>query len=122
MKNIYDYKHVKSVAAISLVFNGKQAGKIIANWSDNPNGSVCTACVMIWDGPLRIERTEKVELMGKIEEITTNSCTKKAGGYGYCKFSQAVGEAINQTQLNGRGEGAVRKFFEDNGYRWDSVI
>ena len=47
MKNIHDFKHVKSVTAIALLKNGKPAGKIIANWSDNPAGSVCTACVML---------------------------------------------------------------------------
>ncbi len=48
----YELKHCKSVSAVALSFEGKYAGRIVANWSDNPNGSVCTATVAIWHGPL----------------------------------------------------------------------
>jgi len=122
MKNIYDYKHVKSVTGIALMYKGKHAGKIVCNWSDNRNGSVCTASVMIWNGPLEIERKRKVELMGETKELTVQFNMAKAGGYGYCKFSQAVGEALGHSELNGCGESVVQKFFEENGYEYLSIV
>jgi len=121
-RSIWDFKHVKSVTAISLMHSGKPAGKIIANFSDNPAGSVCTAAVFIWEGPLTISEKYKVKLMDKETMLTSNSRMAKASGYGYCKFSQAVGEALRATWLNGRGEGAIRKYFESEGYEYIQVI
>ena len=122
MKHARDMKHTKSVSVVALTYKGKEAGSIISNWSDNPNGSVCTTTVTIFNGPLRIERTETIDLMGKDHTLTSNWNTSKAGGYGYCKFSQSVGEAIGQTQLSGCGEGAVREFFESQGYTYTSIL
>jgi len=115
-------KHTKSVSVIVLLYEGKQAGSIISNWSDNPNGSVCTTTVTIYEGPLEITRKETIDLMGKQTELVSPWNTAKAGGYGYCKFSQSVGEAIGQTQLNGCGEGAVRELFESKGYTYISIL
>ena len=38
MKTAYDLNHVKSVSALVLLFNGENAGRMVANYSDNPNG------------------------------------------------------------------------------------
>ena len=122
MKHVNDLKHVKSVSAIVLLLKGKLAGKIIANWSDNPNGSVCTTTVHIWDGPLMIERTRPIKLWDKTENLTCHWITAKAGGGGYCKLSQTVGIAIEHCELNGTGMDSVRIFFEKQGYEWIDVI
>lgn len=122
-RNIYDFKMVKSVSAIALMYESKLAGKIVCNWSDNKAGTVCTAAVYIWEGPLTISEKYKVQLMGDdATELTSNHRMAKAGGYGYCKFSQAVGEALKATHLNGCGEGAVREFFENENYDYITII
>ena len=76
MKTAYDYKHVKGTTAIALIKDGKQAGKIVANWSDNPNGTVCTATVHI-------------ECWGE-----SYVGTGRASGYGYDKLSAAIYDAL----------------------------
>ena len=108
MKNIFDFPHVKSVRAWALMRKGKMAGKIVANFSDNPAGSVCTAQVIIWTGPLSEEKIE-VPALGK------------AGGYGYDKFSAAVSGSLirlgfNPGTMSGEGDTSVKAFFEKNGY------
>jgi hypothetical protein len=115
-KDAYDLNHVKSVSAIVVLYNGKYAGRIVANWSDNPNGSVCTATVSIWLGPL--------EPMPK--------CTGRAGGYGYDKISSAISDAINKVidedpdkiapRFSGCGMTEVRKWFEQFGYELFEII
>lgn len=109
MKNIYDYKHVKSVSAVTILYKGKEAGKIIANWSDNPNGSVCTVMVDIYEGPLKREYDSKKSIA-------------QAGGCGYCKLSQAVGNVLGQVDMMAAGMTRVRRYFEDNGYTYITVI
>ena len=124
MKSIYDYSHVKSVSAIGLLYKGKQAGKIIANWSDNPAGSVCTVCVMVWEGPLKIERTfyDHTTMSGERKKLTTHIAIAKAGGGGYCKISQGIGEILKVPELSGAGIESVRKFFESKDYKWFDII
>lgn len=87
MKNIFDYKHVKSVSMMILQDKTTREirGKIIANFSDNPNGSVCTAQIISYDyqgqsNPL----------------ILLDPCIGKAGGYGYDKLSTAVAQALRK--------------------------
>ena len=113
-RDAHDLAHVKSVTAWALFFDGEGCGRIVANWSDNPNGSVCTATVAVWDGPLDgLPRT-----------------TGKAGGGGYCKLSAAVAEALDRVMIrpadsepiSGRGRRAVEKFFESYGYTVFQVI
>ena len=113
---VYDMKHVKSVSAYALLYKGKYAGRIVANWSDNPNGSVCTAVVMIHDGPFRDM------------PVTTG----KAGGGGYDKLSAAVHEAICKTvnkdsgldipDLGGAGMSAVGEWLSKHGYVMQYII
>ena len=108
MKQVNDLKHVKGTTATALLFNGKPAGRIIANWSDNPNGSVCTASVIIFAGSL--------EGLGLDYTITG-----RAGGYGYDKLSQAVWQCFKQCGIECEilrpGNGQVREEFEKRGYQ-----
>lgn len=122
MKSIYDYSHIKSVSAIALLFKGKSAGKIIANWSNNQAGSVCTTHVEVSDGPLKIVEKKEVTLMGESKTITSHAVTSRAGGGGYCKLSTTIGDALSQYHLSGSGLPSCQTFFEKNGYQWIEVI
>lgn len=110
MKNIFDFKHVKGVKAWVLVHKGEMAGRIVANYSDNPCGSVCTAQVMFLKGPLHKDEIPKSIPLGR------------AGGYGYDKFSAAVGKSLRlqgiepKEEISGRGDSSVKGFLEKNGY------
>jgi hypothetical protein len=109
--DFYSLKHIKSVRAYALIYKGEMAGRIAANWSDNPAGSVCTAMVAVYLGPLK----------------EMPFVTGKAGGYGYCKFSAAVDHALRSTMdldtdLAGHGESTVIEWFERLGYKVAQVI
>lgn len=123
MKNIFDYSPVKSVSAIALIDmkTKEPCGKIVASWSDNPNGSVCTAQVIIHNaekfGIVAKERT--VDLMGNPTKLPC-ILMGKAGGYGYDKLSSAISEALyRNTKLcpehnfAGVGINAVQTWFEE---------
>lgn len=125
MKTIYDYKHVKGVSAVALLKDGQRAGKIVANWSDNPAGTVCTAAVI-----LSIDGGEQVSGIGK------------AGGYGYDKLSSAIYEALKRCKRSRfidneiidtpfpmhehikvhPGSGDQRQAFEEAGYTYIEII
>jgi len=115
-RSAFDFSHVKSVTAWALVFKGEYAGKIVANYSDNPNGSVVTATVAVYVGP--------------ITDWSEGSSTGAAGGGGYCKFSAAVSDAFHRMEkcpnnlppLSGYGEGAIREFLKSLGYEVYAVI
>lgn len=86
-KSAFDCSHVKSVRAWAILHDGKgergsdaNAGRIVANFSDNPNGSVCTLTLHFWGGPLEI----------------MPGTTGQAGGYGYDKFSAAMSDALSR--------------------------
>ena len=123
MRNIFDYSHVKSVSAIALIDMKTKdcAGKIVANWSHSPNGSVCTAQVIVYDlekrglTPLR----EEVELIGE-KTTLPRILIGKAGGYGHDKLSTAIVNAIRKNvdtvehiNFDGVGKEAVRTWFEN---------
>ena len=110
MKSAFEMNNVKSVRAWAVTFNGEMSGRIVANYSDNPNGSVCTATVGFWGGPLK----------------DTNASTGRAGGYGYDKFSAAVSSALNKigvkNDVDGRGASSVKALLENLGYSVLEVI
>lgn len=94
MKSAYDCSHVKSVKAYLLLWEGAPAGKIVANYSDNPNGSVCTTTLSIWAGPLK----------------SSESQTKRAGGYGYNKFDSCLDQmdlAVTPRSAENQGTSAL---------------
>jgi len=130
MKSAFDGKHLKMVAVAVLVHpdsdnEGAYAGRIVANWSDNPNGSTCTATVSIHEGPLSF-----IPIV-----------SGKAGGCGYDKLSAAIYDALYRARegtgdawkyvyeedktkckaltfpdFNGAGFGAVRTWLRTHGY------
>lgn len=123
MKNIFDYSHVKSVSVSVLLDNkGEIAGKIIANFSDNPNGSVCTAQVIIYKLPKTIKPKIKKYNTEFLEDSTFESpFIGKAGGYGYDKLSSAIAIAIrdNTTEcpsidFDGCGESKTIAWFKEH--------
>ena len=67
--------------AVALLRDGKHVGRILARFSKNPNGSVCHALVQFDANNKWI------------------SCTGKAGGYGYDKFSTAVSSALSSVDM-----------------------
>lgn len=124
MKSAYAMKHVKGTTAIALIKDGQLAGKIVANWSDNPAGSVCTATVHI------------------LHDGHWFCGTGRARGYGYDKLSSATYEALRsssadhyernkEAQTINRdlsnvinvypGAGNQRQAFEDAGYQYVGV-
>lgn len=99
-RSAYDLSHVKSVRAFAILLNGEPVGKLVANFSDNPNGSVCTATLSIWKGPLaNLEKT-----------------TATAGGYGYDKLTSCMTQIVD-----GFYEGDVNEGFKRLGYETFSV-
>jgi hypothetical protein len=107
MKTAYDLNHVKSVSALALLFNGENAGRMVANYSDNPNGSVCTATVTAWKGPLKDRQ----------------GMTGRAGGYGYDKLSSAVFQALRKSGIDTiKTDGETCKMFESLGYQVIEVL
>jgi hypothetical protein len=104
MRSAFDMKHVKSVTAWALLYQGKEAGKIVANWSDNRYGSVCTATVVIHDGPLN--PPDGYGYRG----------TGAAGGGGYCKFSTAVSQAVNKRETASWFEKVQKFTMPDNNF------
>jgi hypothetical protein len=126
MKNIFDYSHVKSVSCLVLIdIKSKEiCGKIIANWSDNPAGTVCTAQIFLHE-PEKYgfkSKTRKVDLAGEIADLP-KLWIGKAGGYGYDKLSSAIASALwhnceslpAKADFNGAGISAVQKYFENIG-------
>lgn len=110
MKSAFEMSHVRKVKAWAVTYNGEMAGRIVANSSDNPNGSVCTATVGFWGGPLK----------------DINASTGRAGGYGYDKFSAAVSYALNKigvkNDVDGRGDSSVKSLLRNLGYSVIEVI
>lgn len=124
MKNIFDYSHVKSVS-VQILQDKKTKelkGKIVSNWSDNPNGSVCTSQVILWFDSSKIVQKVKCYESAMLKDCTFSApLIGKAGGYGYDKLSSAIAEAFRNNctkypkiEFDGAGIGAVRNWFEEN--------
>lgn len=114
MKTVSDFSHVKGTTAKALIFNGKFAGRIIANWSDNRAGTVCSASVIIWSGPLADFKHSKTSRGFDYGNIG------KASGYGYDKLSQAVWQCFNNAGCEAKvvrpANGQTNEEFEAWGY------
>jgi hypothetical protein len=113
-KLVTDLKHVAGTTAKALIFEGKPAGRIIANWSDNPAGTVCKASVIIWAGPLKDTKNENTGTCFNYLNIGT------AGGYGYDKLSSAVWQCFNNAGVETKqvkpANGQTNEEFESWGY------
>jgi hypothetical protein len=107
MKRVNEMQGPKSTTAWALIYEGHYAGKIIANWSNNPSGSVCSASVIIHSGPLNYPKFN----YGNIG---------KAGGYGYDKLSQAVWQCFQNAGVECKvlqpANGRTSDEFEEWGY------
>lgn len=119
-KSIFDYSHVKGTTAICLLNKetGEYCGRIVANWSNNPAGTVCTACVMLYSN-------SPIQPLIDPDFIYCHAIGK-AGGYGYDKLSQAIWSALKQMKLADKikvepASGNQRKAFEEAGFVWLEV-
>lgn len=116
MKRVTEMKGPQATTAWALLYNGKPAGKLIANWSDNRAGSVCSASVIIWGGPLDMKENKGFDF----------SIVGKAGGYGYDKLSQAVWQCFKKSGIDVKvvspGNGQTREEFEEWGYEVVEVL
>jgi hypothetical protein len=93
---------VKSVSAYAIVDaeTREHVGNIVANWSDNPEGSVCTATVAFFG---------------------QDASHGTAGGGGYCKLSAAISDAVSG-DFHGYGEEAIEGWFKAQGFQLWKVI
>jgi hypothetical protein len=118
MKNIFDYKHVKSVRVYILQDKTTCGirGKIISNWSDNPNGSVCTTQIISYDHPETVIKSSEDRTIYPL--VLENPSMGRAGGYGYDKESSALSQALMKQGFSVRFSGAgiesqqCREFFD----------
>jgi hypothetical protein len=119
MKRITDLKGPQNTTAWALLYNGKPAGKLIANWSNNRAGTVCSASVYIYSGPLDLkDQTGDFKLdFGTVG---------KAGGYGYDKLSQAVYQCFEKAGIETKkvrpANGLTREEFEAWGYEVFEIL
>ena len=113
MKRVTDMKGPQHTTAWALLFNGKFAGKLIANWSDNRN---CTGSVLIWAGPLDMKENKGFDF----------SIIGRAGGYGYDKLSQVVWQCFEKSGVKAKvvrpANGESRAEFEHWGYEVCEII
>lgn len=154
-RTAYDLSHVKSVTVWTILRpsgglgfapetlerrrleNGEPipasiVGKIVANYSDNPNGSVCTATVSLYDryAPAgSIGNRPYTDSTGaKHDSGDSLKGTGSAGGYGYDKFSAAVADALTDAgqtdvvDVAGVGESAIRRYFAKHGYMCEALV
>lgn len=114
MKRVNEMTHTANVTAKALILEGKPAGRIVANWSNNPAGSVCTASVIIFRGPLADCKHPKT---GRGLDYGNMG---KAGGYGYDKLSQAVYQCLMNAGVTPNvvspGNGQTDEEFTSRGY------
>jgi len=122
-KSIFDYKHIKSVSVCILTDSkGEYQGKILSNYSDNPNGSVCTSQIILYG-----EYEKYPNIKPKVSKIPTfdlpisKPLIGKAGGGGYDKLSASIADAITtncdiypKVTFGGCGIGSVAKWFKEN--------
>lgn len=71
---------------------GEESGKILAYYSNNPAGSVCHVCVILYP--------HGWEVIGK-DAPETRGEEGRAGGYGYDKYSAAVADSLRKQGLGG---------------------
>jgi hypothetical protein len=115
MRSIFDYKHVSGTTGICLL-NAKTkeyCGRIVGNWSDNPNGAVFTCSVML----------HSTNSFGKDYRVAMG----RAGGYGYDKVSSSIYQALKKLGLEKEikvepASGNQRTAFEEAGFTWIEVV
>jgi hypothetical protein len=113
---VKEMKHCAGATAKAILFEGHPAGRLIANWSDNPAGTVCSASVVIWKGPLKDAKHPKT---GK--EFNYGN-VGKAGGYGYDKLSQAVWQCFNNAGVEAKKVRPANSLTSEEFESWGYVI
>ena len=84
--------HAMDYAALLLnKETGEICGKVLAYFSNNPNGSVCHARVFLYYEAKKVIPNMPEPLADNVEGI--------AGGYGYDKLSAAVSASLNKLGL-----------------------
>jgi hypothetical protein len=87
---------------------GAECGKVLAYYTDNPAGSVCHACVILYPQGYKvigIDSTDHAKIEGR------------AGGYGYDKYSAAVADSLQKQGLAGKHD-EINAFTFGNGNTW----
>lgn len=118
MRSALNCKHVKSVTAWGLLFQGEQVGFVVADYSD---AGVVTLTINVWnsEAPLYVGEARHGQ----------------AGGGGYDKFSGAFDDAIRAKKqgnkmpmdaeapdMHGTGKESVRSYLEGKGFKVIEVI
>ena len=120
MRYATDMKGPRMTSVFVVLQDSKIVGRIIANHSDNPAGSVCTATV--W-----------APCMETGEGSQSRCCaTGTAGGYGYDKLSAAIYEALGRSNMEraektaghmfSGGDGRHVQVFEALGYELRQLL
>lgn len=109
--DIFDHPAVKRVSCWAILLEGEMQGKIIVAYP-NDGAGIVKAQVHAFKGPLA---ASEYVMRGQ------------AGGYGYCKTSAAICDALNRAgrcdaRFDGRGEGEMVRYFEALGYQVISVL
>lgn len=112
-RKFFELKHISRVSVYVLFKDGKPAGKILANFSDNSRGmgDVCKAFVALYG----VHDAEGYDFQG----------VGKAGGYGYDKFSAAVCSALYGCPIKidvVSGGGNVVPAFKAAGYEIEQIL
>ena len=104
MKTVPELKFCSGTTAWALLYQGKYAGKVIANWSDNPAGATCSASVVIWDGPL------------EPNEQLSYSNVGRSQGYGYDKLDSSIRKCLFAAGVDIPTDIESRSWLEKQGY------
>jgi len=98
MKYFIDHSMDKAMLLLDKT-TGVECGKILAYYTDSPNGAVCHAKVILWD-----HGYEVLGLTGRPtlpDNASPDFDEGRAGGGSYDKFSAAVSSALRKMGLGG---------------------
>lgn len=100
-RNALECRHAQNVRAVALIDRTtcRAVGKIVADYSDNPNGAVLTLTLFEYGEP---------------------SQTHRCGGGGYDKFGTALSACTFRGQLIPYND--TPAFFESHGIEWVQVL
>lgn len=92
MKHFIDHAMDKVMVLLDKE-TGAECGKVLAYYTDNPAGSVCHACVILY--------YHGWEILGLDPNADHPKIEGRAGGYGYDKYSAAVADSLHKQGLAG---------------------
>jgi len=106
MRHFIDHAMDKAMVLLDKE-TGAECGKVLAYYTDNPAGSVCHACVILY--------YHGWEVLGLDTNIDHPKIEGRAGGYGYDKYSAAVADSLRKQGLVGKHD-EIYAFTFGNGY------